>query len=184
MIPKAEAYLRIIDDNHRRKAVQIHQDWEDRYMQPFHGRMQRKMNGRPYSEFHSNRTRTLSELETQSGGPPSGLGSGPLYNALEDEDSVNVPYVKIPTDGLDDRIHKYLQHTKTEDRLSRLVNESHGISVEEPQITERNTVDVKGWTVLPDTRLYVEDEIQAVKKGRRPFSEILHSKIDEAMGHF
>jgi hypothetical protein len=94
VIPKAESYLRTYGDNHRRKAVQIHQDWEEYYMGPLHGRMRRQLNGRPYSEFRSARTQTLSELEIQSGGPPSGLGSGPMYNALEDDDAIGLPYVK------------------------------------------------------------------------------------------
>jgi hypothetical protein len=112
---KAEDYLRTYGDNRRRKVAQIHQNWEDRYMQPLHGRMRHKMNGRAYSDFRAARTRTLSELESKNGGPPSGLGSGPLYNALEDEDAVSAPYVKIAPNGLDDRMHKSQKHARNEE---------------------------------------------------------------------
>jgi hypothetical protein len=184
IIPRAESYLRTHGDNHRRKTVQIHQDWEECYMQPIHGRMRHRLNGRPYSAFRSARTQTLSELELQSGGPPSGLGSGPLYNALEDDDSIGLPYVKIGTSGLDDRIHKYQRHVRTEKRLTGLIKESHGIRDLEPKVPERNTLDLEGWKTLQDTRIFAVDAGGGRAKGRRPFAEILNSRIDEAMGHF
>jgi hypothetical protein len=64
------------------------------------------------------------------------------------------------------------------------VNESRGIREEEPRLIERNTVDVEAWAVLPDTRLFAAEAVQTVRKGRRPFAEILNSQIEQAMGHF
>jgi hypothetical protein len=184
IVPKLETQIHNYGDAHRRKALQIHQDWEEFYMHPLHGRMRRQLTGRRYSEFSETRTRALSELEARSGGPPSALCSGPAYGALEDEEAADIPYVKIPTDGLRDRIHNNRKRNQHEEQLARMVRDTDGSELEPFGFRERNTVDVEGWKRLPDVRSFVASGPDPVRKGRRPFSEILHSRIDEAMGHF
>jgi hypothetical protein len=43
---------------------------------------------------------------------------------------------------------------------------------------ERNTVDLEAWAVMPETRLYAAD------KGRKPFAEMVHSRIAQVMEQF
>jgi hypothetical protein len=182
--PKAEAYMQNYGDAHRRKVIQIHRDWEEFYMRPLHGRMRSRLNGRRYGDFTEGRTRTLSDLEARAGGPPSGLGSGPVYGALGDEEAVELPYVRIPTDGLKDRIHKYRHHVQKEETLRKYVREIDGNTFEEVKTPERVTFETEAWKRLEDVRAFGVDSPTGLRKGRRPFAEILHSQIDEAMGHF
>jgi hypothetical protein len=184
VMDKAVDYMGTYADNHRRKAIHIHKDWEDRYMTPLESRMKRKLTGRPYSEFRDTRSRATTALEEKSGVRMTGLESGPVYNALTDEDSVTLPFVQIPTDGCDDRIHKYRKVTERESNLTQVVDESRGIVHEVPVLKERMTVDPVAWKVLPETRFYHQNAAVPPRKGRRPFSEILHSRIGQTLDQF
>jgi hypothetical protein len=181
---KAEDYLGTYGDNHRRKTIHIHKDWEDRYMTPLDGRMKRRFTGRPYSEFRTTRSEATTALAEQSGVRLTGLESGPVYNSMLDESSVTLPYIKIPTSGLDDRIHKYRKYTEQEATLTEIIDESEGISHEPPPLKDRMTVDPVGWKVLPETRFFHEGEAAPVRKGRRPYSQILESRIGQTLDQF
>jgi hypothetical protein len=85
---KVDEHMRTYGDNSRPRAVCIHRDWEERWME-------RKLNGRPYSDFV--RTRTRAKTELKPCGTTMGLGSGPVYNALTEAEVVELPYVQIPT---------------------------------------------------------------------------------------
>jgi hypothetical protein len=179
---KVDEYLQTYRDNSRRRAVQIHRQWEDHWMKPFQDAMKRKLNGEPYSDFVRVKTRAKTELKPC--GTTTGLGSGPVYNALTEAEAVDLPYVKIPTTGTDDRIHKYQEHAQRESELARIVNESHGIVDDGPEPKERVTFDVQVWKILPETRIYTDSRPDTVRKGRRPYAAILQSRIAEELDQF
>lgn len=173
LLENVSEYLDTYSDNHRRKTIQIHQDWEELYIKPYQQRMKHQLNGRRYQDFRTTRTRAVTSLGTRS-----------QFNALEDTEAASLPSVTIPTRGLDDRIHKYQKHVATEQRLTRVVQESNGTLPVEIHLKERNTVDLKAWKLLPEVRFYASDNDRQFTKGRRPYKEILASKIDKTLDQF
>ncbi|OHS97469.1 hypothetical protein TRFO_36332 [Tritrichomonas foetus] len=172
LIQKVTTNLDTYTDNHRRKAIQIHQDWEERYMRPFLSTMKHKLNGYDYDDFVTTRTRATTALGTRS-----------PYNALNDVEAASLPYVRIPLSSCEDRIHKFQRHTATENRLTDFVLRSQGINTEKPPLKERNTVDVEAWKILPETRFY-DPSTTTRKKGRRPYREILNSTVNRQMDQY
>jgi hypothetical protein len=182
---KATDYMQTYGDNHTRRNFQIHQDWEERYMRPLHGRMKTKLNGRNYSAFRETRSRAVTALQEKSGVKLTGLGSGPLYNPLDDNDAAELPYVRIPTRGLEDRVHGYQQRAESESELSSIVNEINGPITPPPPLKERMTIDPVGWKFLPETRnFYDPKDATKVRKGRRAFPGIMQAKIQTILDQF
>jgi hypothetical protein len=182
---KADGYMETYNDNHRRRRIQIHQDFEERYMKPLHGRMKSRMNGRPYSTFRETRSRAVTELKEKSGVKLTGLCSGPLYNPLDDNEASSLPFVTIPTRGLEDRIHAYQHRAESEAAVTRVIGEVNGTLEEPPPLKERMTIDPVAWRFLPETRVFYEPHMgPKVRKGRRPYTGILHSRIEQTLDQF
>ncbi|KAK8834160.1 hypothetical protein M9Y10_039358 [Tritrichomonas musculus] len=114
-------------------------------------------------------------------------GANAGYSTLKDADakaSLLIPYVQLPTSVCDDRIHKFKKHMRNEERLQKIIDESHGIKREKPKLTERNTVDLEAWKILPETRFYDPASAGILKKGRKPYSEILSSTVEKRITQF
>jgi hypothetical protein len=204
LVEHAEANLGTYLDNHKRKTLQIHQDWEERYMQPLEEKMKKRLNGPHYDDFSATRSRAATRLndtlrapvDTPRRRPPNEfrtcsrpstaltMGTMRAARPLAVPESEELPYVKIPTSGLDDRIHKYRVHVATEARLTATVNASNGIYPVEKKLDERVTVDPIGWQIKRETRFFGQDTADPIKKGRRFFPEYVASKVNKVVGHF
>lgn len=114
-------------------------------------------------------------------------GTNAGYSTLEDADaqaSLSIPYVKISTAVCDDRISKFKKHMRNEERLQTIIDESHGIKREKPKLIERNTVDLDAWKVMPETRFYDPASAGTLKKGRKPYPDILSSTVEKRISQF
>jgi hypothetical protein len=101
---------------------------------------------------------------------------------MNDGEFTPLPYVQISTDGLGDRIHIHHTRQEVESTLAKRVrSDDHK---DAPPLKERMTVDPVAWKVLPETRVYHGDRAATVRKGRRPFAGILHSRIEETLDQF
>ena len=171
---RAADYLHTYHDNHERKTVQIHQDWEERYMKPFLSDMKHKLNGSKYRTFRETRRRAETSLGTRS-----------PFNALSDIPAASLPSVHVSTSACEDRIRRYRKHTDHDARLTKVIQKSQGIEDFSVELKDRMTFDPESWRLMPETRFYGKDAngIQ-VKKGRRPFSAILESRIEQTLGQF
>ena len=173
LVRKVTDDLNTYKDNHQRKALQIHQDWEERYMKPLQSTMKKKLNGYNYNDFVTTRTRATTALGTRS-----------PYCELYDIEAASLPFLKIPTNKCEDRIHKYQRHAATEQKLTAIVLQSHGITQEPPSFKERKTIDVQTWRIMPDTRIFNAMMENGAPKGKRPFPEVSHSTISSVMDEY
>lgn len=102
--------LTIHENNQKRKLEQIHQDWEEQFMLPFGSRMKKKLNGSDYNTFRRSQSRAYTSLSAR---PPS--------TSLYHEEPEKVPFVRVSTSGLDDRVHKASINAKKEQQLTRTI---------------------------------------------------------------
>ena len=174
LMDRAEDYLATYSDNHERKTFHIHQDWEDWYMKPFLSEMKHKLNGQGYRTFKATRKRAETALGTRS-----------QYNALSDIAAASLPSVHLSTAACDDRIRQYRKHTDNDTKLTRFIQKSQGIDDFAIDLKDRMTFDPESWRLMPETRFYGKDAngVQ-VKKGRRPFSAIMESRIEQTLCQF
>ena len=153
-----EANLSTYKDNHKRKVAQIHQDWEERYVQPFNERMKNQLNGERYSSFKNTRSRAITAL-----------GPSTCYSTLSADIPVEVPTVKVSTSGLSDKVHNFTKHVKKERELTREVCGTDGV--------RRLPKDVRpaeeALAQLKETRFYGEN----TKAGRKYFPSVLKSEV-------
>jgi hypothetical protein len=170
-VDRIDGYMQTYGDNSHRRGALIHRDWEERYMRPFTANMKRKLNGDDYAEFRQTRTRAETEFQSRT-------------EAALSEGGAVLPCVRIPTTGTDDRVHRWQSLSSSERRLTRIVNESRGVVEQETEIKERMTVDPQAWRLLPDTRLSGGQSGVPVRKGRRPFSAILDSRVGRELDQF
>ena len=174
LLDKAAGYLQTYGDNHERKTLQIHADWEERYMRPLLTEMRHKLNGRDYSTFRATRRRAETAL-----GPRS------PYSALSDVAAASLPSVRLSTASCDDRITRYRRHAEHEAQLTKFVRESQGIPPPQQKFKDRVTFDPEAWRLIPESRVYGHNTNGIpVRKGRRPFTQVLESRVGTALGHF
>ena len=164
-LDQIDEYVAQYERNADRRRAQIHEDWETRFMAPFGDIMRRRLHGRPYTEYKSRRDRAVTALQEL---PP-------------DAPYVPPPTLQFPTRRLNDRVHIHREHARKEAALERFVRAENGIPEPQPKFRERDTMDVRGWRVLPETRFFSDQE-QA--KGKRVFPSKYRDGVSNAIGHF
>ena len=108
-----EQNLSTYRDNHKRKVAQIHQDYEERFSQPYLERMRTQLNGENYREYRRTKSRAITAL-----------GPRPVYSTLSVDLPYELPTVRINTSGLVDKVHNSTRHLKQSTSTSSLVSGS------------------------------------------------------------
>ncbi|KAH0789585.1 hypothetical protein GPJ56_006551 [Histomonas meleagridis] len=162
---KVSSYLTAYENNHARKTLQIHRDWEELYMHPLMEEMKEKLQGEEYDEFKE--TRRMAETS---------LGVRSEYNPLGDIEASSLPNIKLSTRKCDDRVHKYKKHLLTEKRLTKIVENSNGTQT--PKKRKEKYLDFDAWKLLPETRFAITPNGEPIKKGRKTFPERNKCQID------
>lgn len=174
-----EASMKEIDEviqayetNNRRKNFLRHQEYEEHYLQPLSKKLVKKVNGQQYSEFRQKKTRAVTAFDTQLRKKDSFLDELPT-----------IPNIVFTTNDLNDPIVKYKQHNKKEESLTTFIAKSTGQYTPPPEFPERDTMNLKKWQTLAETRFYGNSNAP-VKKGKRLFPDTYKDQIESTMDNF
>lgn len=165
-IEQIEGYLQMYETNHFRKAMILHQEMEKHYLRPMAKKLLKKVRGPAYDDFVKKRQRAVSAFDTQA-----------KMNVTFQEDLPEIPYVAVRTDDLTDPVHKYKKAAQREAKLTEVIAKSTGEWREKEEIIDRDTLDLKKWTRLTETRFYHGKTEVPTTKGKRVFQEKYRSNL-------
>ena len=157
-----EQNLNTYRDNHKRKVAQIHQDYEERYAQPYLERMRNRLNGENYREYRRTKSRAITAL-----------GPRPIYNTLSLDTPYEMPSVRINTAGLVDKVHNSTRYLNKEKVLRKEILGSTGEKPMPKPLRPAQEV----LNQLKETRFYDGDSSLPAPIGRRAYPEILSSTV-------
>jgi hypothetical protein len=165
------SYLDVYSKNSTRKVLSLHREMEEHYLQPFSRRLARKVSGPGYVHFVQEKTRAVSAFDT----------------AARAKDTFNrqlpaIPHLRVTQSGLSDPIQKYNAHTALEHKLAKTISESIGLPPELPK-PERDTMNLKKWSTLAETRFY-DGGGELSKKGKRVNPNQFGSRVGGVMDAF
>ena len=105
--------LKARDDNDKRKSVRIHQEWEEKFNNPYRERLRRSLEGKRYQNYRRARSRAITAM-----------GQRPLFSTTDSDDAVTLPAVRVSVSGLEDRIMHCKSYERKQRELERTVLES------------------------------------------------------------
>jgi hypothetical protein len=174
--PQREAIsdcLSVYETNQHRKTMILHQEVEDHYLQPLSRRLAHTTSGGSYSRFVDQRTRAVSMFDTR--------------RRLQDtflEPLPEIPVLRCNTSDITDPIKKYRQQAQRESELAEFIGRSTGQWTDPPQVSERDTMNLKQWKILAETRIYTGRSDKPVAKGKRMLSGVLRSSLGAELDQF
>ena len=170
-IQQIDSYLKVYESNQHRKAMILHHDLEENYLQPMNRRLTKKMTGRQYEDFVKRKHRAISAFDTQS------KTKGVFPNSLPE-----IPRILMHTGDLTDPVSKYRRNAEREEQLEEVIARSTGEYRAPPVLPDRNTMNVKEWRLLAETRFYT-DASGVSAKGKRIFpaknKSLVEGQIDQ-----
>ena len=165
------------DDNQRRKAARIHQEWEEKFNTPYQQRLRRSLQGQKYKQYRKERSRAITAM-----------GPRPLFRALENDDPIQIPVVRVSVSGLEDRIMHCKQIEQREKQLEQTVLESQEQSYEPQQQTQKvlykelrpaNEILER----LAETRFF-DDASNSRPVGKKSYPNTYKSRVSEQLYDF
>jgi hypothetical protein len=174
--PNREAiasYLSVYETNHHRKTLMLHQEVEDHYLQPLSRRLAHQTNGASYAQFVDRRTRAVSAFDTKTRLQDTFLETLP-----------EIPVLHCDTSDLTDPIKKYRRHAEREGRLAEFIGRSTGQWADAPELPERDTMNLKKWKILAETRFYTGKSDKPVAKGKRMLPGMFRSSLGAELDQF
>jgi hypothetical protein len=170
---EATDYLEFYEHSATRKGLLLHQEMEKHYLQPLNKRVVKRITGRAYDRYLRTRSCAVSAFDT----------------AVHRTDTFNtppppIPIIRVNISGLRDPIVKYKYANATEEKLAKVIAESGGITEEAPRFQERDTMDLKKWKTLAETRFYAGVLEKPAAKGRRSFERHGKSSIASQIDAF
>lgn len=166
-----DAYLGVYETNHRRKALLMHQEVEEQYLQPVQRRISKKVTGDEYQAFLKRRKRAIAHFDART----------------KVRDTFNKPLPTIPTltaqvGDLVNPITRFRRHAQREAELTDFIAKSTGTYEEPPTFKENDTMNLKQWRILAETRFYAGTE--PASKGKRVFDEKFRSSVADQIDQF
>jgi hypothetical protein len=166
-------YLDFYEQSATRKGLLLHQETEKQYLQPLSKRVVKRLTGPGYDRYLRSRSHAISAFET----------------AIRGTDTLNrrlppIPTIRVDTTGLRDPVMKYKYTNAAEDRLAKVITESDRIAEQGPKFQERDTMDLKRWRSLAETRFYAGTTEKPVAKGRRVFERHGKSRVGAELDAF
>ena len=172
--------------NKKRKNFLIHQDWEEKYMNPLDKRMKKKFDTPQYKATIRDRKRALTALASPRS-PPSQKSPQNKTSFSTQRSSQRSPdkneefpifHLEINTAGLDDRVHKYQHHTAIEEKLTKFILTESGKYVEKPSYPERDIISAQNHErSLAQTRFFSGCSEENPKRGKQYFPQKYYSSI-------
>lgn len=180
-ISKSEAHrkriednLNLYEDNKMRKNLQIHQEWNEHFIQPFNEKLRKKLHGERYSEFRIEKSRCSTALNCSSTRTQSIYHTEPVY----------MPTMRVHTANLRDRIKNYSRLQARDNKLERIVKERDAVENEPPRAVSSlsNPFDTNTLARYKQTRFYHQSQYD--KTGRRTYKEQFHSVCGSELSQF
>jgi len=163
--------LHTYQDNHKRKILQIHQDWEEHYVAQLDKKIHDRLSGEHYKEYRDSKRISITSL-----------GNRPCYNTLSLDEPANIPFISVSTAGLKDHIHRYKELANKEDQLAKIINRTSKEDNQIDVLPEIHTINYRQLSVLEETRFYFPK--LSKQKGRRPYTAILKSSVSNELNAF
>lgn len=166
-------YLNVYDTNAKRKSLILHQEMEERYLRPLSQKLVQKTTGSSYERFLQKKSRAISAFDQKS----------------QQKDSYSQELPKIPKityneADLTDPILKYRKHMENEKRLTMFIQKSTGNYKPPQTFPENDTMNVKKWKTLTETRFFDGQSDSAISKGKKINSAKYHSEIPAQLDFF
>ena len=173
LLEHVSGYLDEYDTNARRKAMILHQDLEEHYMEPLSRRLASTVSGEGYRKFVRSKSRAITAFEKQTKANDTFLEQLPT-----------IPRLSYDASDLTDPIVKYRKNAGSEKRLARIINKSAGSYVPPKKLSQRDTMNMKKWTVLAETRFYLGKVDQPLMKGKKIMPQKYRSEIKDEFNFF
>jgi hypothetical protein len=166
------SHLDIYSKNSIRKTLLVHREMEEHFMRPLSRRLAKNVTGPEYESFVGAKERAVSAFDI----------------AASAQDSLNaelpkIPVLRVTQSGLKDPIQKYKANSANELKLARTIAESQGLDPDLPKLAERDTMNLRKWSILAETRFYGAEE-GVSKKGKRIYPSKYGSQIAGALDAF
>jgi hypothetical protein len=145
--------------NNTRKTLRLHQEMEEHLLQPLGKRLCRRLVGPRYQSHLQERQRAVTSFDQMSKKVDS-------YG----EELPEIPCIRVAISDLGDPIAKYRAHIPDEKRLGKLIMEADGLVPPPSPVNERDTMNLRQWRILSETRCYHGNTDVPVRKGKRSLS--------------
>jgi hypothetical protein len=150
------SYLGDYQTNHQRKTMMLHQELEEHFLQPLSRKLAQKTSGPEYEEFVGRKMRAVSAFDTRTRVQDTFLERLP-----------EIPVLHCDVSDLTDPIKKYQKNAEREDKLTDLISLSTGQQPKRRAPSDRDTMNLKKWKILAETRFYEGREGKPPAKGKR-----------------
>jgi hypothetical protein len=171
-LESVDHYLTVYTANHARKSSTLHQEVEERYLQPLARRLVQCTTGPAYERYVAQKMRAISAFDKQT--------------RVQDtffEELPPVPVITFDASDLTDPIHKYHRNAEGEEKLTEFIARKTGEWTSPREPFERDTMNLKKWKILAETRCYHGTVDYPIPKGKqiRPgmFASCLGTELDQ-----
>jgi hypothetical protein len=165
-------YLDVYQANHARKSMTLHQEVEEHYLQPLARRLVRSTTGPGYQRYVAQKMRAVSVFDKRT--------------RLQDtflEELPQIPVISFDASDLTDPIQKYHKNAQGEDKLTEFIARSTGQWESPREAFERDTMNLKKWKILAETRCYHGNVDHPIAKGKEvkpgKFKSCLGAELDQ-----
>jgi len=168
-----EDYLTSYATNHARKAMALHQELDDHWLNPIARKLVKKTTGRNYEQFRRRRQRAIAAFDARTH----------MRNTFL-EQLPEIPSLTVRTGDILDPVLKYRKNARDEERLAEFLARSAGRVHEPEQFAERDTMNLKKWAILAQTRFYHGKSEEPTAKGKRVFDGKFASSVLGAVDQY
>ncbi|EAY07757.1 hypothetical protein TVAG_000410 [Trichomonas vaginalis G3] len=166
LIGQVDQYLSVYESNHKRKTLMMHQEFEEHYLQPVSRKLMKKVNGPEYDKYVRARSQAIKTFETQISQKDS------LQRQLP-----SIPTISFDTSDIVDPVMKYRKNAQKEQTLTKIIAMQNGEYKPPEPIQERDTMNLKKWKILAQTRFY--EGTGSTPKGKKVFPQKFLDNVRE-----
>ncbi|EAX94257.1 hypothetical protein TVAG_480740 [Trichomonas vaginalis G3] len=166
-------FLMVHEANQKRKSDQMHQDWEEQYMEKFDNRMKKQLSGRNYKTFRRSQSRAYTSLSART-----------MTEMLYHDEPEQVPFVRVSTSGLGDRVHVASLNAKKERELTRTISSLSARKPvdDEPEMAMTSRPELNKISRLYETKFAGAEE-KIPPKGKKYFKQQNSSRITQTISN-
>ena len=181
MINSVKDDLKLRADNEKRKSVRIHQEWEEKFNNPYQERLRRSLERKRYQNYRQARSRAITAM-----------GPRPIYSALANDDPIILPAVRVSVSGLEDRIMHCKSYERKQKELERTVLQSSETSRERLEREDQEKQRFLNKELRPSNEIlarfsetrFFDDHEHPRPIGRKVFHESYKDKVGSQMEYF
>ena len=156
----------------------MHNELEEKYINPLARKLVEKTNGDDYYKYLKAKDRARTALDKTRSKPSSAVSI--VISDTSSQDFPEMPMLKYDTHDLVDPINRYEKNNQMEKKLTKIIKRANGECEEPPKLPERDTINLKRWKALSDTRFYSGD----TTKGRKTSPSIFKSTVTECIDNY